>query len=147
MIAQPERVQRPGQIRHRLVAERAHHRLHHGSVDREVQFRQPGHRGESAVVLRAVAPERADVVERAGLEARHPVAGDEAARRHIGRARRDDHLIETRRQAVDDVHQLHEFLVLFGADLGGNEEREMPDLVGQAIHDRPVAGPDVVNIR
>ena len=47
----------------------------------------------------------------------------------IVRRRRNDHLIKTRRQAVDDIHQLHEFLVLLRTHLGGNEEGEMPDLL------------------
>ena len=87
-VAEPERVQGLGQIRHRLVGERAHEGLHEGAIEREIQFRQPGHGGEGAVILGAVAPERADVVERARLEAGNPVAGDEAGRGHIGRPRR-----------------------------------------------------------
>ena len=117
-IAEPERVQGSRQIRHRLVGDRAHEGLHEGAIEREVQFRQPGHGGEGAVILGAVAPERADVVERAGLEAGNPVAGDETGRGHVRRPRRNDHFVETGRQAVDDVHQLHELLVLLRAHLG-----------------------------
>ena len=55
-VAEPERVQGLGQVRRRLVGERAHEGLHEGAVDREVQFRQPRHSGEGAVILGAVAP-------------------------------------------------------------------------------------------
>ena len=145
-VAEPQRVQGLGQVRRRLVGKSAHQRLHEGTVDREVQLRQPSDSGEGAIVLGAVAAERADVVERAGLEAGDPVAGDEAARGHVRRPWRNDHLIEARRQAVDDVHQLHELLVLLRAHLGGDEEGEMPDLVVQGVHDRPAGGADVVDV-
>ena len=145
-VAEPERIQGLGQIRRRLVGKRAHQGLHQGAVDREVQVRQPGHGGEGAVVLGAVAPERANVVERTGLEAGDPVAGDEAARGHVGRPRRNDHLVEAGRQAVDDIHQLHEFLVLLRTHLGGDEDGEMPDLMAQAIDDRLAGGADVVDV-
>ena len=81
-VAEPQRVQGLRHIRRRLAGERAHQGLHRGPVDRKVQLRQPGHGGEGAVVRGAVAPERADVVERARLEAGDPIAGDEAARGH-----------------------------------------------------------------
>ncbi len=145
-VAEPQRVKGPHDVGGRLVGQRTDHGLHEGAIERQVEVREPGHGGEGAVVRWAVASKRTDVVERALFEAGDPVAGDEATRRHVGRPRRNDHFMETGWQTVDDIHHLDEFLVLLGADLGGDEDGEMSDRVAQAINDGSAGGADVVNV-
>ena len=60
--------------------------------------------------------------------------------------RRHDHFVKPGRQAVDDVDELDEFLVLGRADPRGHEDRQMPGLRVDAVDDGAPTGTDVLHV-
>ena len=101
-----------------------------------VYLRHALDRGEALVVFGVVAAQRADVVQRARLQAEQVAAvhqlGVDGILIHLG----DHRLVEPGRQHVDQLHARDELAVLLGGDLAGHEDTKVPDAVVQRVDNR-----------
>jgi hypothetical protein len=144
-VLRTNRVHGANDIRDLLAGHRPDEWLEIGPVVGETDLRYPVDRREGAIIGLAVAPEGAHIVEGAHLKAAQEVAGYEIRAGLVRSLRRDDQLVESWRQTFDDVHRLHDDLMLALGDLRRDEDREMADLGVDAIDDRLALRPDVVD--
>ena len=125
---------------------RADNGLGEGAIEAEIDFRYARHRREPSLILRAVDPESADVVERARLQPEQVFALDQIAVFNVIRGLGDDRFVESGRRDVDHLHAGDEFAVLLRRDLAGYEDAKMPDRLMQRVDDRLAVRDDLVDV-
>ena len=114
------------------------------TIEPQIDLRDPGHRGETQLVLGAMLDHLIQVVEVPGRELQQVVPLDQfgvgplAGLGHRG-------LVEPRRQHVDVVHVGGELGVFLARDAAGNEDAEVAGLVMDAVDDGLLVGDDVVD--
>ena len=139
-------MQLPDRLGETRVHQRTHDRLHEGSIKREVCLRDAIDRGEAALIGRAIAAKRTDVVESPLLTAHHPIAAD-----HVGAGRGvglglESRLVETRWQRLDQTDVARELVVLFARDFPGDENSQMTDILMDGVNDGLTAGADFIDV-
>ena len=124
----------------------ADHRLRECAIEGEVDLRHARRSGEAALVLRIVAAERTDVVERPRLAAHHPLARDEVGADRVRPLGLQHRLVQSWRQHIDQVDVAGELVVLLARDAGGDKNPEMPHGFMDRVDDGLAVGADVVDV-
>ena len=146
LVGEPKRVHPAHRLRHRRRHRRLDPGLQERPVEREVDLRQSCRSLKAPLVGEIVAAQRADVVERAGLAAHHPLAGHEVGVVNRLALRRQHRLVEPGRQDVDQVDVRGELVVLLFRHAGGDEDPQVPDLVVDGVDDGLAVGADFVHV-
>ena len=144
-IAQAQRVKLPGG----KGELRADHRLDPGLqvilIESIGEFRHSGDGRKLALVLERIATERPDIREAALLDAQI-VTADIACARCRAWLLGDDDLVEPRRHRVDEFHVVHESGVLLCGHFGAHKDRQVPDLLIQAVEDCLTGTPNFIDV-
>ena len=109
--------------------------LDEAAVHAQVDVRDSGHRGETAVIVFLAVDDGAHVVQVAFLERQYIVALGQVG---VGRVRRlvgDLGLVDARRQHIDHVDVGCEFLVFLARHAAGHEDAQVADALVHGVDD------------
>ncbi len=145
-VLKPQRMQ----IAHRLRHLRRHQALDPGLevllVGGEIDLGHALGCGETPFVLGRIAAHGADVIQRPGFAAHHPLPDGEIGIRGIRVLGLESRLIEAGRQYVDQVDVAGEFRKLLLGNAAGNEDAEMAYAFVNRVDNRLSVGPDFVDV-
>src|SRR5262245_37632836 len=122
-----------------------HPGLNEGAIEPEIDLRDARDRCELALVLYAVAAERADVIKSPCFETDEIAATDQLDIRVARLFRRHHRFVEAWRQYVDEINVARKFVVLLLGHRAGDENAEMADRLMHGVDDGLSPGTNVID--
>ena len=130
---------------HAVIGDAANPGPHERSIEAEIDVGYARRRGKAALVLLAVAPERADVLQSSAYEADQVVSRHEVRRGVDIALGRQHGFVEAGRQHIDQIDIAGELVVLLFRNGGGDENAEMADGIVQGVDNGLPVGTDLID--